>query len=178
MAVGKFTINAFEKNYWGSVDTKIACGPLVFNSIADYPKVMMDICNFPDSLLSGQCQPIEVKIKNTGDSPLRGVVLVFHHPEAFVCELPNIVNLEGITLVQHLEPVRPDARTASSADFLTAVSPSAVAGSFDRIRIVRHLVWGGSLLIWSVLLRPSSFVRGHFGGRCVIRGSFLRSRLI
>jgi hypothetical protein len=109
LAVGRFVIDAFEKNYWGYVNTKIACGPLVFNAIAAYPKVTMEIFNYPDSPLAYQCEHIDVKIKITGDSPLRGVVLVFDHPEAFVCELPNVIYLEGITLVQHLEPVWPNA---------------------------------------------------------------------
>jgi hypothetical protein len=105
LAIGKFTVNAFKKNYWGYVDTQIACGPLVFNAIAAYPQLTMEVLNFPAELFAGQCEPIEIRITNTGDSHLRGFALVIDHPESFSCDLPLVLRFDRIIIIQHLEPV-------------------------------------------------------------------------
>jgi hypothetical protein len=105
LQVGSFTVNAFEKNYWGYVDTVIKCGPLTFSSITNLPKLTLEIKNFPQAAWPGQCELVEFVIKNTGDSNLRGFVLVVDHPDRYVCDWRDIIKLENVILIQYQEPV-------------------------------------------------------------------------
>jgi hypothetical protein len=107
-----FVVNTFEKNYWGYVDTEIGCSPsVVFNAMNGLPTLTMTISDFPTSAWSGQCEPFTVAVTNTGDSHLRGFVIVLDHPDMFVCrsrKQGRVIRMEGIVLVQYLESVAVD----------------------------------------------------------------------
>jgi hypothetical protein len=98
-------VNAFKKNYWGYVDNEVECGPLVFNAIADYPRLDLIFENFPEVACEGQCEQISAKIVNTGRSQLRGFVLVLNSPHSFACDWPNITRLAECMLIEYHEPV-------------------------------------------------------------------------
>jgi tetratricopeptide (TPR) repeat protein len=103
LAAGRFVVNAFAKNYWGYVDTEIACGPLAFNAVTAYPQIRMEIVGFPETAFSGQCARLIVRLTNTGDSPMRGFALAIDHPDAFSCESGNAILCEGIFIVERRE---------------------------------------------------------------------------
>jgi tetratricopeptide (TPR) repeat protein len=111
LAAGTFVVNTFEKNYWGYVDTEIACGPLTFNAVAAYPQIRMEIIGFPDTAFSGQCERVIIRITNTGDSPMRGFALAIDHPDSFSCESGNVMICNSILIVEHREIVSVEQST-------------------------------------------------------------------
>ena len=98
---GQFSVNTFEKNYWGYVDTQIECGPMVFNAVRDYPALSIELVNFPTSAYDGQCQKFEIVLKNIGDSLASGLAVVFDAPRSMVTlNKENTVKLNGLTIVK------------------------------------------------------------------------------
>ena len=98
---GTFTVNTFEKNYWGYVDTEIECGPLTFHAVKDYPALSIDVSGMPETAYTGQCQKFDITIKNTGDSVASGLAIVFDSPKTMVpLEHQNLVKLKGLTIMK------------------------------------------------------------------------------
>ena len=98
---GTFTVNAFEKNYWGYVDTEIECGPLTFHAVKDYPALSIDVTGIPTSAYEGQCQKFDITIKNIGDSVASGLAIVYDAPKNMVpLEEQNIVKLKSLTIMK------------------------------------------------------------------------------
>ena len=98
---GHFSVNTFEKNYWGYVDTEIECGPIQFQAIRDVPALSIEILNFPTHAYDGQCQKFEIMIKNVGDSVASGLAVVFDDPRSMVTlNKENTVELAGLTIVK------------------------------------------------------------------------------
>ncbi|OHT08422.1 hypothetical protein TRFO_23108 [Tritrichomonas foetus] len=85
LSEGIYTVSRFIKNYWGKVDTEVACGPLTLVAKDSYPQLTMEIIDFPTKCYSGQCVPFSLKLKNTGTATIKEIIIVFDQNDCVVC---------------------------------------------------------------------------------------------
>ena len=103
---GHFTVHKFKKNYWGYVDTEVECEPILFNCVANYPKVNLSIEDLPEEVLAWQCIPFNVVVENKGESSITEFHIAFDHPRSIVAEVgtENIGEISIIHINGELPP--------------------------------------------------------------------------
>lgn len=86
---GKFTVNRFEKNYWGYIDNEIDVGPLSFIAVKQYPRLKMEIRGLPDHAHSWDCVNFNINVINDGETEVPGFTIVFDNSNLIFADCPT-----------------------------------------------------------------------------------------
>ena len=107
LSEGKYTIDSFTKNYWGYVDTVVECGPLEFNAIKEVPVIKMEIYDFPENVISGQCYEFSINITNIGNMLIHDFLILYDNQGTIEVSDHKTTDLETVSFITVHNELKP-----------------------------------------------------------------------
>ena len=102
---GTYTLNTFQKNYWGYVNTEIDFPPVILEASNDFPKLKLSVDGLPVKAFQGMCFRFVINVTNDNDFPASGIVVGFDHPHSIAYE-GDVQHEENISLIKITEEIK------------------------------------------------------------------------
>lgn len=123
---GNFKICKFVKNYWGSAETEVECGPLVFSSTKDKPLLSISFQNFHDVFPAYGVMRFNVVIKNTSNyNSIDDFYLAFDNNDKIISETETHEK-EGKISFLHIKQQLLPGQTVTVPLLFRAISPTII----------------------------------------------------
>ena len=87
-AEGRYTVTSIKVTTWNVVTSVMQIGPLSFTAVRDFPRVQLELVEFPKRLSAGECAEFSIVVRNIGLCPAQDVVVWYDNIPA-LCALNN-----------------------------------------------------------------------------------------
>ncbi|KAK8890312.1 hypothetical protein M9Y10_035085 [Tritrichomonas musculus] len=127
---GNFKINKFFKNYWGSAETEVDCGPLTFCAKNDVPLLTMSFQDFNDEFPAYGVMRFSVVIKNSSSySTVNSFYLAFDNSDLIISDTEKGERMGMFTFINIKKQLLPGQNVTVPLLF-HGISPTTVLTRF------------------------------------------------
>jgi len=154
---GRYTINTFEKNYWGYIVNRVVCGPVLFEAKKDFPRVQFFIEHIPKESYLYQCDKFIVRISNICPCEVSDLFLTFDHPktiaydgEVSYCESIGIIRIHDSIMPGETKSLQLIYRAAklgiNRVHFVISSGSQLIAYQYSEFNVVKSIDVNASIV--------------------------------